>query len=379
MKTEMSVRYSIWIWQRNDPADQMYGRIEQKISTYNRRNRCMGYGMKKKKNIETGKTIQKSYVWEFCMVFCIMLMLPINISLMFGQQAQDQKEEVEETEEETKKKILESELEWEVLHQLARTIPIDYELETLKAQAVILRTNILADREEGKGERNAGSASGFTSAKADRENQKENGPILLYAYKERWGGSYEKNCEKLCDAVTQTSGMYLEKKRRPIRASYFRLSNGSTRDAKECLSENYPEYAAVECRKDLMSHEFLNKTELEGTEFAAGVNSITGQHFSYAQLRQTEIAYQEDSAGYVLKVIIGGTEIGGEIFRKYFLLPSSDFFVILEEQNVCIETKGIGTGFGFCQYGANEMAKEGEDFLNLLNYFFTNIAISKTE
>ena len=104
MKTEMSVRYSIWIWQRNDPADQMNGRIEQKISTYNRRNRCMGYGMKKKKNIETGKTIQKSYIWEFCMVFCIMLMLPINISLMFGQQAQDQKEEVEETEEETKKK-----------------------------------------------------------------------------------------------------------------------------------------------------------------------------------------------------------------------------------------------------------------------------------
>lgn len=106
--------------------------------------------MKKEKNIETGKTIQKSYFWEFCMVFCIMLMLPVNISLMFsGQQPQDQKEGLEETEEETKKRVLESELEWKVLHELARTIPIDYEPETLKAQAVILRTNILADREEG--------------------------------------------------------------------------------------------------------------------------------------------------------------------------------------------------------------------------------------
>lgn len=315
--------------------------------------------MKKKKNIETQKTIQKSYVWEFCMVFCIMLMLPINISLMFSKyQAQDQKKGVKEAEERDEKKILESELEWEVLHELAKTIPVDYELETLKAQAVILRTNILADWEEGK---------------------KEYSPILLYAYKERWGADYEKNCQKLCEAVIQTKGMYLEKNRKPIRASFFRLSNGSTRDAGECLSEDYPEYLAVECRKDLMSQEYLGKKEIEGSEFAKMFSSITGKNVSYPQLKQTEIRYQKDSAGYVLKVTIGEEEIGGETFRRRFLLPSSDFFVILEEQNVCIETKGIGTGIGFCQYGANEMAKEGEDFLNLLNYFFTNIAISKTE
>ncbi len=336
--------------------------------------------MKKEKNIETGKTIQKSYFWEFCMVFCIMLMLPVNISLMFsGQQPQDQKEGLEETEEETKKRVLESELEWKVLHELARTIPIDYEPETLKAQAVILRTNILADREEGLAGNQTPKDPSFAADKESAGYQKGYAPQLLYAYRERWGDDYEKNCQKLCEAVIQTSGMYLEKGRRPIRASYFRLSNGSTRDAKECLSENYPEYTAAECRKDLMSHEFLGKKEMTGIEFTDEINNITGQNFSYAELRQTEITYQKDSAGYVLEVKIGETQMGGEVFRRSFLLPSSDFFVILKEQSVCIETKGIGTGIGFCQYGANEMAKEGEDFLNLLHYFFTNIAISKTE
>lgn len=287
------------------------------------------------------------------MVFCIMLMLPVNISLLFSRTRTEKTDDILETEEEEQKEVFESALEWEVLHELARTIPADYELETLKAQAVILRTNILA------------------------EGEREYKPVLLYAYKEKWGANYEENCRKLCAAVVQTKGMYLEKDRKPIRASYFRLSNGSTRNAEECLLKEYPEYIAVECRKDLMSDEFLQREKIEGSRFTAGINELTGQDFSFEQLAKAEITYQKDSAGYVLKVKIGEEEIGGELFRQSFSLQSADFFITFEEQDAVIETKGIGTGFGFCQYGANEMAKEGEDFLELLNYFFTNIAISK--
>ncbi len=315
--------------------------------------------MEEKKNIKTKKTIQKSYIWEFCMVFCIMLMLPVNISLLFSRKEMKESQGQEEIlEGEDKKDILKSRLEWEVLHELARTIPIDYEPETLKAQAVILRTNILADWEEG-------------------ENNFK--PVLLYAYKTRWGSDYEKNCEKLYEAVIQTSGMYLEKDRKPIRAPYFRLSNGSTRNASECIEGDYEEYPAVECRKDLMSRDFLKRIEINGTIFAEKISEMTGKPVSYEQLKAAQVTYQYDSAGYVLVVHIGEEEVGGEAFRQEFLLSSSDFFITYEEQHVTIETKGIGTGIGFCQYGANEMAKEGEDFLKLLDYFFTNIAISKTE
>jgi len=318
----------------------------------------------KKENIETKKTIQKSHLWEFCMVFCIMLMLPVNISLLFSKKEDKGIQGQEKVfEEECEKDIFESALEWEVLHELARTIPVEYELETLKAQAIILRTNILADQ-----------------IFMDQEKGKETDrPILLYAYKEKWGPDYERNCEKLYEAVIQTRGMYLEKDHKPIHASYFRLSNGSTRNAAECIEGDHTEYAAVECRKDLMSEDFLKREEIDGVLFAETISSMTGQTFSYEQLKEIEILYQNDSAGYVLEIDIGGETIGGEIFRQVFLLPSSDFFITYEEDSVLIETKGIGTGLGFCQYGANEMAKEGEDFLELLEYFFTNIAISKTE
>lgn len=310
----------------------------------------------KKEDVTIKKTIQKSWIWEFCMVFCIMLMLPVNISLLFSKK-EGREIQAEDTvsEEAAAKDVFKSSLEWEVLHELARTIPIEYEPETLKAQAIILRTNILADQAQ------------------------ENGMILLYAYKDIWGENYETNCEKLYEAVIQTRGMYLEKNHEPMRASYFRLSNGSTRTASECMEGDYPEYQMVECRKDLMSQDFLKREEIDGVTFAEKISSMTGQTISYEQLKDTEVVYVEDSAGYVLEISIGGERIGGEIFRQAFSLPSSDFFITYEEENVWIETKGIGTGIGFCQYGANEMAKEGEDFLNLLEYFFTNIAISKTE
>lgn len=320
----------------------------------------------KKENIKTKKTIQKSLIWEFCMVICIMLMLPVNISLMFSKkESREIKTQDTLSEEESQKDVLKSSLEWAVLHELARTIPIEYEPETLKAQAIILRTNILAGQ--------------IREEEIQEGRIPENRPILLYAYREVWGEDYEKNCQKLYEAVTQTRGMYLEKNHEPIHASYFRLSNGSTRNASECMEGDYPEYLAVECRKDLMSQDFLKREKIDGLTFAEKISSMTGETISYEQLKEIEPIYLEDSTGYVLEINIGGEKMGGETFRQAFSLPSSDFFITYEAESVWIETKGIGTGIGFCQYGANEMAKEGEDFLNLLEYFFTNIAISKTE
>lgn len=67
-----------------------------------------------------------------------------------------------------------------------------------------------------------------------------------------------------------------------------------------------------------MSHEFLGKKEMTGIEFTDEINNITGQNFSYAELRQTEITYQKDSAGYVLEVKIGETQMGERCSAEVF-------------------------------------------------------------
>lgn len=313
------------------------------------------------------RTIQKSGIWDICMVLCIMMILPVNISLLFLKEEQT-KEAV------TEKNVVDSDLEWQVLHELAAVTPIDFEKETLKAQAVILRTNILADKKQKeKGEVSLEQKKQGTWKTGEQEIP------LLFVYKEKWGESYDKNCEKLFEAVEETMGMYLEENDEPVRVSYFRLSNGNTRGGEECLGADFSVFETKECRKDLLSKNYSQKTKMSGNMFGEQISNIVGKEITYEYLKSEDITYNYDSAGYVLNVQLGEIKLGGEVFRKIFGLPSSDFSITYEEKSVCIETKGMGSGIGFCQYGANEMAKEGKDFIDLLNYFFTNIAITKTE
>lgn len=297
------------------------------------------------------KTMQKSYLWEICMVFCIMIILPVNISFLFLNEEQEKNGGGEE-------QPLDSEVEWQVLHELAAVIPAEYEPEALKAQAIILRTNILADKEEGR----------------ERKTQP-----LLFSYKEEWGEQYAENCSRLTAAVKETKGMYLEKDKRLMRASYFRLSNGRTRNAAECLGGRFEEFTLKECGMDLQSKDFLQKKVIDKNEFTVKLNKAAETVCSYEEWEKAKPTYKYDSAGYVLSIQLGEAVVGGEVFRQTFGLPSSDFSLEFGSSGVEIVTKGIGCGIGFSQYGANEMAKNGEDFIGLLNFFFTNIAISKTE
>lgn len=302
--------------------------------------------MKRKKN---KGTIQISQLLEYGMVLCILLLFPLNLSLLLSER--------EETEE-----LFASNLEWEVLHRLAETIPISYEKETLKAQAVILRTNIIAKTNKNK----------------EKDKEKESIP-LLFSYKKEWGNDYEENCRKLFEAVEETEGLFLEKEREPLCVPFFRLSNGQTRAGTDCLGTEYAVFQKKECKKDLLSEEFLQNITVSGTIFAEKISSFYGEEFSYEQLQEKEIRYKTDDSGYVLWVAFDGKNIGGEVFRDMFSLPSSDFTIQFEKKKVNIQTKGIGSGIGFCQYSANEMAKEGGNFFELLSFFFTNIAITKTE
>lgn len=299
------------------------------------------------------RTIQKSYIWDICMVLCIMMIFPVNISLLFLKNEQAEKAADERS-------VLNSELEWQVLHELAAVIPVEYEKEALKAQAIILRTNLLAEKEDAM------------------ETETTEFP-LLYVYKNKWGSAYETNCKKIFEAVKETKGMYIEENGKLVRTSFFRLSNGKTRKAEECLGKRFSLFSSKECQKDLLCEQFLQKSKFSGERFAEKLSTVIGKQTPYEDLKELDITYEYDSAGYVLSVQFGETTLGGEIFRKEFSLPSSDFSILFDEKNVWIETKGIGSGIGFCQYGANELAKEGKDFIDLLNYFFTNIAISKTE
>ncbi|MFR3949296.1 MAG: hypothetical protein ACLTZM_20985 [Ruminococcus sp.] len=70
------------------------------------------------------------------------------------------------------------------------------------------------------------------------------------------------------------------------------------------------------------------------------------------------------------------TEKDGSIVNGSNLLPSAYFELNVKSgKAVQIQGKGYGHGVGMSQNGANEMAREGYGWQEILNYFFKDITL----
>ena len=77
-----------------------------------------------------------------------------------------------------------------------------------------------------------------------------------------------------------------------------------------------------------------------------------------------------DSSGYVRKMRIGETICTGDQFRDALKLPASSFSFYESPHGLKIATVGKGHGFGMSQWTAQEMAKDGKNYEEILQYFY---------
>lgn len=243
-------------------------------------------------------------------------------------------------------------LETYLVSRLPSTIDMGYELEALKAQAVVLRTELMKRAEEdGK-----------------------------YIYVESGIAKVgEAEYEKSKEAVGSTRGMFLVYEGEIITASYFAVSAGATRNGNEVFdSDEYAYLKSVICERDFTSENYTGSVRMSKYTFGNRLEEfMTDIQYEEDKKAKDQILLDRDRAGYVTKVSLNGTYISGEVFREAFALNSSCFELEEKGDMVIIKTKGVGHGLGLCQYGANEAAKKGSDYIDILNYFFSDIVIEK--
>ena len=242
---------------------------------------------------------------------------------------------------------------------LGANIDMEYELETLKAQVVLLRGNCVRGMENRNS--NTISANGFMEAKNKRMIDADQLDFDYYSLEELkivWGNKYEVYYKKAKEAVKQTKGIYAKSGDMILNGNFHAMSGGKTRNGEEILGEEYAYLKSVSCEKNLEAHNFAQTKTFETTETS-----------------KLEIL-ERDSSGYVTKVSWNGKNYSGEQIRQALGLASANFEVEKGE-HYCITTKGIGHGFGFDQYYANYMAKETElDYMELIAYFYKDIIFS---
>lgn len=246
---------------------------------------------------------------------------------------------------------------------LAATIPVEYHMETLKAQAVILRTFCVHHMEKQGGNKVIWD-----------DNIKE-----LYfsgqAYEKLWTEDIEEKRKKVEQAVKETKGMILVCNGEIPELPFVRISNGQTRDISEYVvhMEKFDYMKNVSCPEDIMAEKYIQYMEMTVEEFQKKIKKLLKQK----NVSPDKMILYRDSAEYVKEVEVGGNIIDGETFKNALGLVSSCFYVEKIDHLIQIQTKGMGHGFGFSQYSANQMAENGKTYQYLLDYFFENIILEK--
>jgi stage II sporulation protein D len=258
-----------------------------------------------------------------------------------------------------------------LLGVVAANMPAGYQMEALKAQAIIARTyalyNIfLLSKENPK-------QSTFTTSELGLSY------IGLDNLEQFWGSEkYNSYFTKLENAVYGTKDEILLYDKELILPVFFDTGSGFTRNASEAWGVEVPYLAAVSSKQDVTSTNYLKIEEYEISELITLLDKF------YSKLELTEDDFfdkvtvtSRDSAGYVLKIDLGKLTISGEEFAKVLGLSSSHFYIENYEGNVRIICNGAGHGVGLSQYGANAMAEEGSTYKEILSYYFTGIDFAK--
>lgn len=278
----------------------------------------------------------------------LMVALPYIFTMAFQGKRAEENLQVNERED----------LEKYVISVVAQEIPVHYEIEALKAQAVIARTNIQSALEK-----------------------EEQLPELLSQEEllSLWGKeNFSSNYQQVTEAVQATENIVMRYQGNYIYAAFHAVSAGKTRSASDALhTEDMPWLQSVESDVDIPSKDYLKVIFLEKEEFAEKISRIFPETVVELEnpLKNIKIIARDESE-YVQEVKLGEKVVSGEEFRRAMELNSACFYIKEVEDEIRIVTKGLGHGLGMSQYGANVMASEGVAYQEILSYYFKNIEIS---
>lgn len=272
----------------------------------------------------------------------------------------------------SERSVMMTELEY-VCGVVACEMPMSYEDEALKAQAVAAFT-MLRRRQENFAQSNvSGSDSEFVISSSSSSVQ---GYITQEQMKAKWGGDFDENYARLEKLVASVADEYIAFDGKPILAAYHSISCGMTEDAGNVWGESLEYLSPVASSNDSQAAGYASSEEFTAEEFkniCASKLGITLSGNSADWLGKIT----RSNSGYVMSCEIGDKSFTGQKIRNAFGLRSACFTLRLKDGKFMFNVKGYGHGVGMSQFGANEMAKQGADYREIIAHYYKNTEILK--
>lgn len=248
-------------------------------------------------------------------------------------------------------------------------MPASFASEALKAQAAAERTYIYYQMRGGR-----------KNAHPDADICTDPGCCNAWLSPEeaagKWGDHAAEYEAKIEQAVRETDGQVVLYNGAPILAAFHSSSAGKTAKSGDVWTSDLPYLASVKSpeSEDNVPNYYSVKTfaamEFRNTFTAAYPQAdFSGDAAGWVQ------NLTRNSSDRVESVTIGGVSVSGTEVRSLFSLRSACFTVDASAEGVTFHVTGYGHGVGMSQYGANELAREGKTWREILAWYYTDTTI----
>ena len=248
-------------------------------------------------------------------------------------------------------------------------MPANFEMEALKAQAVVARTYTLYQILNGNSKHGeADLCDDYSCCQAW---------ITKDERLAKWDENEAKNnWNKIVNAVNSTQGKIITYEGKPIDAFFHSNSGGITETASNVWGgQNFPYLKSVETAGEDEYAQYNSEVEITKEDL---INKIREKH------QEIEINYDEvDSikilefteSGRVKTIKLGNVQLAGTELRSLLCLKSTNFNYEIRENSVIFFVKGYGHGVGMSQTGADSLAKNGASFEEIIKHFYSGVEI----
>ena len=248
-------------------------------------------------------------------------------------------------------------------------MPANFEIEALKAQAVVARTyTIYQTMYNSSKHTDADICDNYACCQAWISKEERMA---------KWGqDEAEGNWNKIVEAVNSTTGKIVAYNGKPINAFFHANSGGVTESSLNIWGGiDYPYLKSVETAGESEYSQYSSQVKITKEEL---LNKMKEKYPDCEiDFSQTDcIKIQEyTTSGRVKTIKIGNKEIAGTEARTILGLKSTNFSVVIEGEEIIFSVTGYGHGVGMSQTGADSMAKTGANYETIIKHFYTGVEI----
>lgn len=308
--------------------------------------------------------MKKEWLWLFGLAICLLVILPWTV-LKWQQGPGGERKDFSVRVLLPNGKIDTIPMEEYLVGVVAAEMPATFEIEALKAQAVAARSyaakriNKASTQDIGYDVDTTPQTQSWLSAADMRK---------------KWGGwmGYLRYKGRIEQAVKATTGQVLVAGGDYIDALYHASSGRKpTEKAEDVWGAARSYLRNVPAQEDIPSR-FVQSVSFSAQELATRLKINNSAKTLTAKDIQL---LSRTGAGRVKELLIFGKSFSASQLRTLLGLASTDIEWIVKPDQVTFVTYGSGHAVGMSQYGANDLAKKGKTFSEILAYFYPGTAL----